>query len=100
MPHSSGGGSHGGGSHGGSHGGSGGPRISTHYFAGARHYRKHHVSTGEDEYIYASSMPKRTGLSSIIFIIPSFVVNNLKIFLTGLISLRQITGTPQPFTTT
>ena len=87
MPHSSGGGSHGGGSHGGSHGGSGGPRISTHYFAGARHYRKHHVSTGEDEYIYASSMPKRTGLSSIIFIIV-FAVFFLGFGFAGVISDR------------
>lgn len=68
MPHSSGGGSHGGGSHGGSHGGSGGPRISRSYFAGARRYRKHNTSTGEDEYIYASSKPSKTGLFSTIFI--------------------------------
>ena len=54
MPHSSGGGSHGGGSHGGSHGSSG-PRISSHYFAGSRRYRRHHISTGRDDYIYASS---------------------------------------------
>ena len=67
MPHSSGGGSHGGGSHGGSHGGSSGPHISTHYFAGARRYRKHHISTGRDEYIYASSKPQKAGLGSVIF---------------------------------
>ena len=78
MPHSSGGGSHGGGSHGGSHGGSSGPRISTHYFAGARRYRKHHVSTGEDEYIYASSKPGKAGLGSVIFIVIFAAV-----FLTG-----------------
>ena len=69
MPHSSGGGSHGGGSHGGSHGGSSGPRVSTHYFAGARRYRKHHISTGRDEYVYASSKPQKSGLASIIFIL-------------------------------
>ena len=68
MPHSSGGGSHGGGTHGGSHGGSSGPRISTHYFAGARRYRKHHISTGRDEYVYASSKPRKAGLGSVIFI--------------------------------
>ena len=68
MPHSSGGGSHGGGTHGGSHGGSSGPRVSTHYFAGSRRYRKHHISTGRDEYVYATSKPQKTGLSSIIFI--------------------------------
>lgn len=67
MPHSSGGGSHGGGSHGGSHGGSSGPHISTHYFAGARRYRKHYISTGRDEYIYASSKPQKAGLGSVIF---------------------------------
>lgn len=44
MPHSSGGGSHGGGFHGGSGGGrsggigSSGPRVSSHYFAGAHRY--------------------------------------------------------------
>ncbi len=67
MPHSSGGGSHGGGSHGGSHGGSSGPRVSTHYFAGARRYRRHHISTGKDEYVYASSKPQKAGLGSVIF---------------------------------
>ena len=66
MPHSSGGGSHGGGSHGGSHGGSSGPRISKHYFAGARRYRKHNLGTGFDEYIYASSQPKKANIGSII----------------------------------
>jgi len=67
MPHSSGGGSHGGGSHGGSHGSSG-PRISSHYFAGSRRYRRHHISTGRDDYIYASSKPQRASLSSIVFL--------------------------------
>lgn len=67
MPHSSGGGSHGGGSHGGSHGRSG-PRISSHYFAGSRRYRRHHISTGRDEYIYASSRPQRASLSTIVFL--------------------------------
>ncbi len=69
MPHSSGGGSHGGGFHGGgSHGGHSGNRISNHYFYGARRYRKHHRRTGTDEYVYASSMPRKAGLSSIIII--------------------------------
>jgi len=66
MPHSSGGGSHGGGSHGGSHGGSRGPRISNHYFAGARRYRKHNMTTGFDEYVYASSKPQKANIGSII----------------------------------
>ena len=66
MPHSSGGGSHGGGSHGGSHGGSSGPRISKHYFAGARRYRKHNMTTGFDEYVYASSKPQKANIGSII----------------------------------
>ena len=68
MPHSSGGGSHGGGSHGGSHGGSSGPRISSHYFAGSRRYRRHHYSTGQDEYIYASSKPQKTSIASIVLV--------------------------------
>lgn len=69
MPHSSGGGSHGGGTHsGGSHGSSGGPRISSHYFAGARRFRKHHISTGSDEYVYATSKPQKAGLGNIIFV--------------------------------
>ena len=70
MPHSSGGGSHGGGFHGGSHhGGSGsGNRVSTHYFTGARRFRKHHRHGGEDEYVYASSRPRKASLFSIIVI--------------------------------
>ena len=69
MPHSSGGGSHGGGFHGGgSHGGGGGNRVSKHYFYGARRYRRHHRRTGEDEYVYASSRPRRTSLSSILIV--------------------------------
>lgn len=68
MPHSSGGGSHGGGSHGGSHGGSSGPRISSHYFAGSRRYRRHHYSTGQDEYLYASGKPQKTTAGSIVFV--------------------------------
>ena len=69
MPHSSGGGSHGGGFHGGgSHGGSSGNRVSTHYFAGARRYRKHHRRTGLDEYVYATSKPSKTGLSAVIIV--------------------------------
>ena len=68
MPHSSGGGSHGGGSHGGgSHGGSG-PHISSHYFSGARRYRRYHTSTGQEEYVYADRMPQKAGIGGIIFI--------------------------------
>ena len=69
MPHSSGGGSHGGGFHssGGSHGGGSGNRVSNHYFYGARRYRRHHRSTGLDEYVYATSRPQKTGIVSIIF---------------------------------
>ncbi len=66
MPHSSGGGSHGGGFHGGgSHGGSSSNRISRTYFPGSRRYLKHHRYGGEDEYIYASSMPRKSGKSTI-----------------------------------
>ena len=69
MPHSSGGGSHGGGFHGGgSHGGSSGNRVSTHYFAGARRYRKHHRRTGVDEYVYATAKPSKVRLSSVILV--------------------------------
>ncbi len=72
MPHSSGGGSHGGGSHGGSHshshGGGNGNRVSSHYFHGARRYRRHHRNSGLDEYVYANSKPQKGGLSGIIFL--------------------------------
>ena len=68
MPHSSGGGSHGGGSHGGSHGGSSGPHISTHYFPGARRYRRHYISTGRDEYVYADMIPQKSGISGIVIV--------------------------------
>ena len=75
MPHSSGGGSHGGGAHGGSHGGSSGPRISKHYFAGARRYRRHNISTGEDEYISASLSPLLFGYHCIEYQIFAAVVD-------------------------
>lgn len=69
MPHSSGGGSHGGGSHGGgSHGGGSRSRVSDHYFYGARRYRRHHRHGGHDEYVYSSSRPQKTSLSSVILI--------------------------------
>ena len=69
MPHSSGGGSHGGGFHGGgSHGGGSSNRVSSHYFYGARRYRRHHRHTGQDEYVYADSRPQKTTLSSVIII--------------------------------
>ena len=87
MPHSSGGGSHGGGSHGGSHGGSSGPHISTHYFAGARRYRKHHISTGRDEYIYASSKPQKAGLGSVIFM---SIFSAFFLGVTGIVALQNV----------
>ena len=66
MPHSSGGGSHGGGFHGGgSHGGSKN-RVSTHYFAGARRFRRHYLDGRPDEYVYARRMPDKTGITSVI----------------------------------
>ena len=65
MPHSSGGGSSGGGfSGGGGSGGSGG--VSDHYFPGAHRYRKHYSSTGRDEYVYASAMPRKGGIGTLI----------------------------------
>ena len=68
MPHSSGGGSHGGGSHGGSHGSSGN-HVSTHYYPGARRYRRvYHDGRNVEEYVYARSKPSKTGLGTIIFI--------------------------------
>ncbi|MCR5329399.1 MAG: hypothetical protein K6E12_11210 [Saccharofermentans sp.] len=68
MPHSSGGGSHGGGFHGGgSHGGSGN-RVSSHYFSGARRFRKHYSDGRPDEYVYARRKPDRTGITSVIVV--------------------------------
>jgi len=64
MPHSSGGGSSGGGFHGGSSGS--GSRVSTHYFPGARRYRKYYSDGRPDEYIYATSKPGRTSVSGLI----------------------------------
>ena len=74
MPHSSGGGSHGGGSHGGGSHGSSGPRVSRSYYPGARRYLRHHRNSGLDEYVYASSMPRRANLSSIIILIIFFAI--------------------------
>lgn len=67
MPHSSGGGSSGGGFHGGSSGGSG-HHISHHYFPGARRYRRFYTDGRPDEYIYASSKPGKTGISSLVIL--------------------------------
>ena len=72
MPHSSGGGSHGGGSHGGGSHGSSGPRVSRSYYPGARRYLRHHRNSGLDEYVYASSMPRKANLSSIIILVIMF----------------------------
>ena len=69
MPHSSGGGSHGGGFHGGGSSGGSSNRVSNHYYPGARRYIRHHRNTGVDEYVYARTMPQRSGLSGIIIII-------------------------------
>ena len=74
MPHSSGGGSHGGGSHGGGSQGSSGPRVSRSYYPGARRYLRHHRNSGLDEYVYASSKPRRANLSSIIILIIFFAI--------------------------
>ena len=72
MPHSAGGGSHGGGGHGGGgyHGGGSGSgnRISTHYFAGARRFRRHYTDGRPDEYVYATGKPAKAGLSSVIIL--------------------------------
>ena len=69
MPHSSGGGSHGGGFHGGGSSGGSSNHVSNHYYPGARRYIRHHRNTGVDEYVYARTMPQRSGLSGIIIII-------------------------------
>ena len=87
MPHSSGGGSHGGGSHGGS-GGSSGPRISSSYFPGARRYVKHYHSGAPDQYIYASSKPKKSSLSGFI------AVTVMGVIFTGLSGLAIINDIP------
>lgn len=65
MPHSSGGGSSGGGFHSGGSSGSGN-RVSSHYFPGARRYRKYYSDGRPDEYIYATSKPARTRVSGLI----------------------------------
>ena len=67
MPHSSGGGSSGGGFHSGSSSGSSN-HISSHYFPGARRYRRFYTDGRPDEYVYANSKPGKTGISSIIII--------------------------------
>lgn len=67
MPHSSGGGSSGGGFHSSSSGSSN--HISSHYFPGARRYRKHYSDGRPDEYIYANSKPAKTSIASIIIVI-------------------------------
>lgn len=67
MPHSSGGGSSGGGFHGGSSSGSSN-HISTHYFPGARRYRRYYSDGRPDEYIYANSKPARTSLAAVVII--------------------------------
>ena len=67
MPHSGGGGSSGGGFHSGSSGSS--SRTSTHYFPGARRYRRHYSDGRPDDYIYANSKPGKTTLSSIVIVI-------------------------------
>ena len=67
MPHSSGGGSSGGGFHGGSSSGSSN-HISTHYFAGARRYRRYYSDGRPDEYVYANSKPGKTGIGSLVLI--------------------------------
>lgn len=72
MPHFSGGGSGGGGFHGGFSGGAfrgiynGNRQYSTQWFAGSRIYLKHYGDGRSDEYIYAHSMPRKTGLAPII----------------------------------
>ena len=66
MPHSSGGGSHGGGFHGGGSHGRSNNRVSSHYFAGSRRYRRHYTDGRPDEYVYARRMPNRTSLSSVL----------------------------------
>ena len=72
MPHVSGGGSGGGGFHGGFSGGSfrgsniGKGFYSDRWFAGSRIYLKHYGDKRSDEYVYANSMPRKTGLAPVI----------------------------------
>lgn len=67
MPHSSGGGSHGGGSHGGGSSGSSGNHISHTYFSGSRRYRRfYHDGSRPDDYVYARTMPEKTGLGPVV----------------------------------
>ena len=67
MPHSGGGGSSGGGFHSGGSSGSSN-HISSHYFPGARRYRKYYSDGRPDEYVYANSKPAKTSLASLIII--------------------------------
>ena len=67
MPHSGGGGSSGGGFHSGGSSGSSN-HVSSHYFPGARRYRKYYTDGRPDEYVYANSKPGKTSLSSLIII--------------------------------
>ncbi len=67
MPHSSGGGSSGGGFHGGSSSGNSN-HISTHYYPGARRFRRHYTDGRTDDYIYARSKPGKTGISTLVII--------------------------------
>ena len=68
MPHSSGGGSSGGGFHSGGSSGSSGNHISSHYFPGARRYRRYYTDGRPDDYVYARSKPTRTSLASVIIV--------------------------------
>lgn len=67
MPHSSGGGSSGGGFHSGGSSGSSN-HISTHYYPGARRYRRFYSDGRPDEYVYASSKPGKTSLTVVIVV--------------------------------
>lgn len=69
MPHSGGGGSHGGGSHGGSGGSGSSSRTSPYYFPGARRFRRHYYDGRPDDYFYSDATPRKTGISSLIFIV-------------------------------
>ena len=67
MPHSSGGGSSGGGFHSGGSSGSSN-HISSHYFPGARRYRRYYSDGRPDEYVYANSKPGKTGIASLVIV--------------------------------
>ena len=67
MPHSSGGGSSGGGFHSGGSSGSSN-HISSHYFPGARRYRRYYSDGRPDEYVYANSKPGKTSIGALVFI--------------------------------